>query len=79
MYPYAYLIGSLGLLAVWFLIYLSSRAQSRKEMLVVSFGTMLLGLTEPIFVPEYWNPPTLFNLAQRISLCRALFPFLPCV
>ncbi len=26
---------------------------------------MLLGLTEPLFVPEYWNPPTLFDLAAR--------------
>ena len=23
------------------------------------------GLTEPFFVPEYWNPPSLFELAQR--------------
>lgn len=23
------------------------------------------GLTEPLFVPEYWNPPSLFDLAQR--------------
>ena len=23
------------------------------------------GLTEPLFVPEYWNPPSLFELAQR--------------
>lgn len=34
-------------------------------MLVVSFWTSLLGLTEPIFVPEYWNPPSIFNLAQK--------------
>lgn len=26
---------------------------------------MLLGFTEPLFVPAYWNPPTLFDLAQR--------------
>jgi hypothetical protein len=25
----------------------------------------LRGLTEPLFVPEYWNPPSLFELAQR--------------
>ena len=31
----------------------------------VSLATALFGLTEPLFVPEYWNPPTLFNLAQR--------------
>lgn len=27
--------------------------------------TMPFGLTEPLFVPEYWNPPSLFDLAQR--------------
>ena len=34
-------------------------------MLHVSLLTSLLGLTEPIFVPAYWNPPTLLDLAQR--------------
>lgn len=34
-------------------------------MLWISFSTMLLGLTEPLFVPEYWNPPSLFDLAQK--------------
>lgn len=32
-------------------------------MLIVSFWTSLLGITEPFFVPEYWLPPSLFNLA----------------
>lgn len=31
----------------------------------VSLATTPFGLTEPLFVPEYWNPPTLFDLAQR--------------
>ena len=26
---------------------------------------MPLGLSEPLFVPGYWNPPSLFNLAQK--------------
>ena len=30
-----------------------------------SVFTAPFGLTEPLFVPEYWNPPSLFNLAQR--------------
>ncbi len=34
-------------------------------MLRVSLVTSLLGLSEPIFVPRYWNPPSLFHLAQR--------------
>jgi hypothetical protein len=34
-------------------------------MLWASVMTAPLGLTEPIFVPAYWNPPSLFDLAQR--------------
>lgn len=34
-------------------------------MLVVSLWTSLLGLAEPFFVPEYWSPPSLFDLAAR--------------
>ena len=26
---------------------------------------MPFGVTEPIFVPRYWSPPSLFDLAQR--------------
>lgn len=63
---YAWLVWSLLLLAIWAVVYLSLKSkESKKEMFVVSFWTSLLGLTEPLFVPEYWNPPSLFNLAQR--------------
>lgn len=34
-------------------------------MVWASLFTMPFGLTEPLFVPEYWNPPSLFDLAQR--------------
>lgn len=34
-------------------------------MLWASVLTAPFGLTEPLFVPEYWNPPSLFDLAQR--------------
>lgn len=61
---YVYLIFSLGILAVWIILWFLN-SKSRKEILKVSFWTMFLGLTEPFFVPEYWNPLTLFNLAKR--------------
>ncbi|MBI2029834.1 hypothetical protein HYT02_05440 [Candidatus Gottesmanbacteria bacterium] len=35
-------------------------------MLLVSLLTAPLGLTEPFFIPSYWSPPTLFNLAYKI-------------
>ncbi len=38
--------------------------ENKKEMLIVSLWTSLTGLTEPLFVPEYWSPPSLFNLNQ---------------
>lgn len=63
---YIWLGGSLVLLLIWVAVYFSlRRKKSKQEMLIVSLWTSLLGLTEPIFVPEYWNPPSLFNLAQK--------------
>ncbi|GBE56823.1 hypothetical protein BMS3Bbin16_01034 [archaeon BMS3Bbin16] len=61
---YEWLIFSLGLLGIWLVIFISKPAV-RKEMFWVSLFTMPFGLTEPLFVPEYWNPPSLFNLAAR--------------
>ncbi|MBK9099450.1 MAG: hypothetical protein IPM14_15315 [bacterium] len=61
---YVWLIWSLVTLLVWLILYLL-RPSSRFEMMSISLATMLLGLTEPLFVPEYWNPPSLFDLAQQ--------------
>ena len=66
MNQYIWLIWSLILILIWFVIYISLDSKDKKrEMLVVSFWTSLLGLTEPLFVPIYWNPPSLFDLASR--------------
>lgn len=63
---YAWLIWGLILLVVWTTVYLSLESrESKKRMLIVSIWTSLLGLTEPLFVPEYWSPPSLFDLASK--------------
>src|SRR3989337_4225310 len=59
-----WLMFSLILLGIWFAIFLF-RPFVRKEMFWVSLFSMPSGLTEPLFVPEYWNPPSLFDLAAR--------------
>jgi len=59
-----WLVFSLILLGIWFIIFVA-KPILRKEMFWVSLFTMPFGLTEPLFVPEYWNPPSLFNLAAR--------------
>ena len=61
---YVWLVWSLFGLVIWFLVFMFNR-NLRKEMLWASILTAPFGLTEPLFVPEYWNPPSLFNLAER--------------
>ena len=60
----AWLSFSLILLGIWLAIWIV-KPSLRKEMMRVSLLTAPFGLTEPLFVPEYWNPPSLFNLAAK--------------
>ncbi len=61
---YIWFTWSMGFIAVWLIVFVSYR-QARKRMLWASLLTMPFGLTEPLFVPEYWHPPSLFDLAHR--------------
>lgn len=75
---YAYALGSLGLLILWLVVHRSLREPlARHKMWVVSLWTLPLGLTEPLFVPDYWSPPSLFDLADltRFDLESLLFSF----
>jgi hypothetical protein len=63
-YHYVWLFWSSAFLVPWAALYFL-QPDFRREMLQVSLATSLLGVTEPIFVPEYWNPPSLFELARR--------------
>lgn len=61
---YAWLVWSAAFLVPWLALYLAF-PRHRRTMLLASIFTTPFGLTEPLFVPEYWNPPSLFDLAQR--------------
>lgn len=63
-HQYVWLVWALLFLMPWATIFYAF-PRYRSTMWSVSLVTALFGLTEPLFVPEYWNPPTLFNLAQR--------------
>ena len=63
-YHYVWLVWSSAFLVPWLLLYFAFD-QHRKHMLWASLLMAPFGLTEPLFVPEYWNPPSLFELAQR--------------
>ncbi len=61
---YVWLAWSSAFLIPWLLLYLGVPAK-RWTMLRASLLTLPFGLTEPLFVPAYWSPPSLFDLALR--------------
>ena len=63
-YHYVWLIWSSAFLLPWIALYLAAPLM-RQVMWRASIATAAFGLTEPIFVPAYWLPPSLFELARR--------------
>ncbi|WP_420389498.1 lycopene cyclase domain-containing protein [Marinobacter sp.] len=59
---YTYMTWSALLVLLWGVVFVFAR--SKKKMFTMSLGTAPLGLTEPLFYPEYWSPPTLFGLGE---------------
>ena len=60
---YVWLVWSSAFLLPWLAAYAAS-PRHRAAMLWASLLTAPLGLTEPLFVPAYWNPPSVFDLAR---------------
>lgn len=75
-YRYVWLLWSLAFLLAFALIHILARPH-RVLMLWAGLGTAPFGLTEPLFVPAYWNPPSVFDLAQRtgFDLESVIFAF----
>ena len=72
---YAYLTSSVILGLVWLVLYFH-RKDLRYEMIFVSLLFLPFGLTQPLFVPEYWNPTVLykfFGLFDIESLMHTFF------
>jgi hypothetical protein len=63
-FHYVWLVWSSAFLIPWVGLY-ALRPRHRRAMRQTSAVTALFGLTEPLFVPAYWNPPSLFDLARR--------------
>lgn len=59
---YVWLLWSSAFLLPWGIIFFAFPVY-RRNMLWASIFTMPFGLSEPLFVPAYWTPPSLFNLA----------------
>ncbi len=73
-----YLFGCAILFAWWLIVLVIVRARGTTrnwhEFWWGSFGCSLLGFTEPLFVPEYWDPPSVLAYG-RWDLESFLFCF----
>jgi hypothetical protein len=66
-YHYSYLVGALIFDAAWLACYVLGK-NYRAE---IRWGTLIaapLALTSILFVPQYWTPPSLFDLDQKIRV-----------
>jgi hypothetical protein len=63
-FHFTWLIWASAFLLPWAFLFVA-RPDLRRPMLWASGLTAPFGLTEPLFVPRYWNPRSLFDLAQR--------------
>jgi len=60
---FVWFVWAVAFLAPWAALYVAFPTQ-RRAMLWASAFTAPFGLSEPLFVPEYWSPPSLFDLAR---------------
>src|SRR5438445_641105 len=66
-YHYSYLVGVLIFGAAWLACYLLGKSY-RAE---IRWGTLIsapMALTSILFVPQYWTPPSLFDLDQKVRV-----------
>lgn len=77
MQQYVWLICSSFALVIWAIIFFSLRnsGEKQKEMLAFSLWISLFGLTQPLWVPEYWHPPSLFNLRSEFDIESIIYSF----
>lgn len=60
---------------VWVIIYSYSSKEKRKEMLTFSLWISLFGFTQPLWVPEYWKPQSIFSLPFNFDIESVIFSF----
>jgi hypothetical protein len=86
-----YLFGSLVLMGFWsvglFVVRRRRDVADLREFWWSSFACALLGVTEPLFVPEYWCPPSVLQIGRwdlesfifcfAIGGITAVFPEVP--
>ena len=66
-YEYSYLIGTLIFAAAWVTCFILAK-NYRPQMIWGSLISAPMALTSILFIPQYWTPPSLFNLDGRFRV-----------
>ncbi|MEK6919088.1 MAG: lycopene cyclase domain-containing protein [Nanoarchaeota archaeon] len=77
MVAYPYLLSSVILGIIWLILFIR-RKDLRKEMLIIGFIFIPSGLTQALYVPDYWQPRVIhqfFGLFDIESLLHVFFIF----
>ncbi len=74
LFQYSYLLGVLGGAAVWGVVYLLRR-DLRRAMVYGSCLAIPPTFLEPVFLDDYWRPPSLFGLLDTYGLSIESFFF----
>ncbi|MCP5118956.1 MAG: hypothetical protein GY953_49750 [bacterium] len=73
-----YLFGCLVLMGLWaitwFVVRMKMSREDLQELWWASLSCSVLGITEPLFVPEYWTPPSVLSF-YRWDLESFIFCF----
>ncbi len=66
-YHYSYFIGTLIFVAAWVACFWIGKSY-RPQMIWGTLVSMPFALTSLLFIPQYWQPPSLFNLDTRFHV-----------
>src|SRR5260221_6363974 len=64
---YAYFVGTLIFDAAWLACYIFCKSY-RPQMIWGTVVSLPFALTSILFIPQYWTPPSLFNLDATIMV-----------
>lgn len=66
-YHYSYFIGTLIFVVAWIVCYWVGKSY-RPQMIWGTLVSMPFALTSLLFIPEYWQPPSLFDFDTKIHV-----------
>jgi hypothetical protein len=75
---YSYILLGVGLSFVWLAAYVCNKTLKKQQLVISVAGSLVCGLSELFFIPDYWQPPMFLSISlfnSYISAADVLFGF----